>query len=229
MQYNILIDYGLIFLGLIITLIAQGYITSSYNKYKKVISKNKLTGLDVAKKILESNNLSHIHVVETEGNLTDHYDPKRKVIRLSTDIYHEDSIASISVAAHECGHALQDKDNYTFLKIRNNIVPYVNISSRLGYIAIMIGFLFSITDLAVAGVILLLSILLFQLITLPVEINASHRALQELEKLSLIDTKEKQSCKTMLTAAALTYVASLVTTLLQILRYVLILNSKRRR
>jgi len=229
MQYNIFVDYGFIFLGLIITLAAQAYMSSSYNKYKKINSKKNLTGFDVAKKILEENNLNNIHVVETQGTLTDHYDPTRKVIKLSTDIYHGSSIASISVAAHECGHAIQDKDNYNFLRIRSKIIPFVNLCSKLGYIAIMIGFIFNFLNLAAAGVVLLLAMLVFQLITLPVEFNASKRAKIQLEKLDLIDKKESKNCTSMLTAAALTYVASLVTTLLQILRYVAILSNRNRK
>ena len=226
MEYNILIDYGLIFLGFIITLAAQAYINSSYNKYKKVKCKKNLSGLEVAQKILKANNLDNIYVVETKGNLTDHYDPTKKVVRLSSDIYHSETIAAISVAAHECGHAIQDKENYAFLKIRSKIVPFVNLCSKLGYLAIIIGIIFSLIDLAIVGVVLLLSMLLFQLITLPVEFDASRRALHELEKLELVDTNEKTKCSNMLTAAALTYVASLVTTLLQILRYVLMFRDR---
>ena len=166
-------------------------------------------------------------ILETKGNLTDHYDPTKKVIKLSTDIYHGSSIASVSVAAHECGHAIQDKDNYKPMRIRSKLVPTVNICTRIGYLAILIGIIFSYTLIEI-GIILLLSMLVFQLITLPVEFNASKRALIQLEDLNLIDKEEKKSAQKMLSAAAFTYVAALLSTLLEILRYVLIFADRDR-
>ena len=157
-------------------------------------------------KILDSNNLDNIMILETRGNLTDRYDPQRKVIKLSTDIYHGSSIAGAAVAAHECGHAIQDKMKYTPMRIRSTLVPFVNICTRIGYLAIVIGIIFSYTLIEV-GIVLLLSMLVFQLITLPVEFNASHRAIKELERLNLIDEEEKSSAKNMLIAAAFTYVS----------------------
>lgn len=221
------INYGLLFLGMIITVMAQIFVSSSYSKYKKVNNKNGLTGLEVARKILDENGLKDIHIVEIQGNLTDHYDPTRKVVRLSSDIFNGSSIASTSVAAHECGHAIQDKDNYTFMRIRSKMVPFVNLSSKLGYLAITIGIIFSLFDLAIFGIVLLLAILAFQLVTLPVEFDASNRAAEQIKKLKLLDETEKGKSKTMLNAAAFTYVASLVTTLLEILRLFLIANSRR--
>ena len=135
-----------------------------------------MTGFEVARKILDENGLENIHIVEIKGNLTDHYDPSRKVVRLSTEIFNGSSIASTSVAAHECGHAIQDKDNYNFMRIRSKLVPIVNLSSKLGYLAIFIGFIFSLFDLAIFGIVLLLAMLLFELVTLPVEFDASKRA-----------------------------------------------------
>lgn len=229
MIYLSYINYDLlIWIGLLITLISQIYISLSYNKYKKINNKNNYTGYDSARKILDNNNLNDIMIVETDGNLTDHYDPKRKVIKLSRDIYHGSSIASIAVAAHECGHAIQDKVKYKPMRIRSKIVPTVNICTRIGYIAIVIGCLFSYKLIEI-GIILLLSMLIFELITLPVEFNASKRALKEIEKLNIVNGKEKKKAKKVLTAAAFTYIASLLTTLFQILRYVLILNNRRRR
>lgn len=221
------INYGLLFLGMIITVMAQIFVSSSYSKYKKVNNKNGLTGFEVARKILDENGLKDIHIVEIQGNLTDHYDPTRKVVRLSSDIFNGSSIASTSVAAHECGHAIQDKDNYTFMRIRSKMVPFVNLSSKLGYLAITIGIIFSLFDLAIFGIVLLLAILAFQLVTLPVEFDASNRAAEQIKKLKLLDETEKGKSKTMLNAAAFTYVASLVTTLLEILRLFLIANSRR--
>lgn len=222
-----LINYGLVFLGIIITLVAQIFVSSSYSKYKKVKNKNGLTGFEVAKKILDENGLQNIHIVEIKGNLTDHYDPSRKVVRLSTEIFNGTSIASTSVAAHECGHAIQDKDNYNFMRIRGKLVPIVNLSSKLGYLAVFIGIIFSLFDLAIFGIILLLAMLLFELITLPVEFDASNRAAKQIENLNLLEGKEKDQSKTMLRAAAFTYVAALVTTLLEILRLFLLATNRR--
>ena len=221
------INYGLLLLGAIITIIAQIFVTSSYNKYKKVKNKNGLTGFEVARKILDENGLQNIHIVEIKGNLTDHYDPSRKVVRLSTEIFNGTSIASTSVAAHECGHAIQDKDNYNFMRIRSKLVPIVNLSSKLGYLAVFIGLIFSLFDLAIFGIILLLAMLLFELVTLPVELDASNRAAKQIDKLNLLENEEKDHSKSMLKAAAFTYVASLITTLLQILGLFLIATNSR--
>ena len=221
MYYDILI-----FIGLGISLIAQLIVTTSYSKYKKIPNSKELTGFEVARKILDKNNLNDIMILETKGNLSDHYDPSRKVIKLSTDIYHGTSVASVSVAAHECGHAIQDKDGYKPMRIRSKIVPTVNICSKLGYIAIILGAIFSY-QLIEIGIILLATILVFELITLPVEFNASKRALQQLDKLKLLGKEEKEKSKSMLSAAAFTYVASLITSFLQILRLVLMFTSRR--
>lgn len=222
---DITLNYLLIFISILITTISQILISISYSKYKKVLNNKDLTGFDVARKILDSNGLSNIMILEVKGNLTDHYDPGRKVIKLSTDIYHGSSIASAAVAAHECGHAIQDKTKYTPMRIRSHLVPFVNICTKIGYLAIMIGVIFSYL-LVELGIILLLAMLLFQLITLPVEFNASKRAMKELERLHLLDKEEKNYAKSMLIAAAFTYVASLLSTLLEILRYVLIFTDR---
>lgn len=217
-------DY-LIIIGLLISLIAQLIVTTSYNKHKKILNNKELNGFDIARKILDKNKLQDIMILETKGTLSDHYDPSRKVIKLSSDIYNGTSIASLAVAAHECGHAIQDKTGYTPMKIRTKIVPTVNICTKLGYIAIIIGGFFS-TQLIEIGIILLTTILIFELITLPVEFNASNRALKELEKLKLIDKQEKNKTKNMLSAAAFTYVASLITSFLQILRLILMFSRR---
>lgn len=222
---DITLNYLLIFISILITTISQILISLSYSKYKKILNNKDLTGFDVARKILDSNGLSNIMILEVKGNLTDHYDPGRKVIKLSTDIYHGSSIASAAVAAHECGHAIQDKTKYTPMRIRSHLVPFVNICTKIGYLAIMIGVIFSYL-LVELGIILLLAMLLFQLITLPVEFNASKRAMKELERLHLLDKEEKNYAKSMLIAAAFTYVASLLSTLLEILRYVLIFTDR---
>ncbi len=222
---DITLNYLLIFISILITTISQILISLSYSKYKKILNNKDLTGFDVARKILDSNGLGNIMILEVKGNLTDHYDPGRKVIKLSTDIYHGSSIASAAVAAHECGHAIQDKTKYTPMRIRSHLVPFVNICTKIGYLAIMIGVIFSYL-LVELGIILLLAMLLFQLITLPVEFNASKRAMKELERLHLLDKEEKNYAKSMLIAAAFTYVASLLSTLLEILRYVLIFTDR---
>lgn len=218
--------YILVVIGFLITLIAQIFVNTSYKKYKKIKTSSGLQGFEVARKILDMNNLHNVEIVETKGILTDHYDPERKVIRLSTEIYHGATIASSSVAAHECGHAIQDKEGYFFLRLRSKIIPLVNISTKVGYFAIVIGLIFSILELAWIGVFLELLILLFQLITLPVEFNASKRAAEFLKKEALISKKEQDGSKKMLTAAAMTYVASVVSTLLEIIRLVLIISSR---
>lgn len=215
-------------ISILITLIAQIIVSSSYSKYKKILNSKDYTGYDTARRILDNNGLEDIMILETKGNLTDHYDPKRKVIKLSTDIYHGSSIASVSVAAHECGHAIQDKNKYLPMRIRSAIVPFVNICTRLGYFVILISLLFNMSQLLEAGIILLLAMLLFQLITLPVEFNASKRALKELEKEKILSNDEKTNAKSMLSAAAFTYVASVLTTLLEIFRLILISNDRRR-
>ena len=219
----------LLILGaLAITGLASLYIKINYKKYKEVLVKKKYTGFDTAREILDKNGLNDILILEVQGELTDHYDPKKKVVSLSTDIYHGSSIASVAVAAHECGHALQDKEGYTFLKIRHTLIPFVKFSSIAGYIAIAISLLAGILDLLWVGIALECVILLFQLVTLPVEFNASNRALKQIEKLGLVEKNEKDGCKKMLTSAALTYVASVLSAVAQILRLVLIGSSRRR-
>ena len=228
MNYDdyLLINYTLPFLGVLITAIAQIFINISYSKYRTVPIAKKMTGLETARAILDANGRSNVKINKVSGKLTDHYDPRNKTVNLSRDIYEGYSIASVSVAAHECGHAIQDKDNYTFLRIRAALVPLVSFSSKFGYIVVLIGLLFNIMGLAKFGIILLLAILLFQLVTLPVEFNASKRAGKELSKLNILAPYEQKDSKTMLTSAALTYVASLASTLLQILRLALIVAGR---
>lgn len=226
-MYYISINYGFMFITLAITLLAQYFVSSSYKKYSKISNGKNISGAEVARKILDNNGLKDVYVIETRGELTDHYDPTRKVIKLSTKVFHGNTIASAAVAAHECGHAIQDKDEYTFMRIRSAIVPLVNFSSYAGYLAILIGLLFSNPKVFWIGIILLCIILLFQLVTLPVEFDASKRALEQLHKYKLVSKDDIESSKNMLTAAAFTYVASLVTTILQILRLILIFTDRR--
>lgn len=221
-----LLVYGLTFVAIIITSLAQAYITSTYKKYSLVENKKGLTGREVARKILDSNGLKDVEVVEVSGYLSDHYDPSSKVVRLSKSNYSESSISSVSVAAHECGHAIQDKENYTFLRFRSSLVPIVNFSSYAGYLAIVIGGFTGIFGLIRLGILLECVILLFQVVTLPVEIDASRRALSEVKKFKYLEEKEYSSGKSVLIAAALTYVASVATALIQILRLVFVYGKR---
>ena len=221
-------DTILILLIILIPLIAQVKISSSYNRYKKENNTCKLTGQEVARRILDENGLQDIHIVEIKGELTDHYDPTRKVVRLSTDIFHGDTVAAAAVAAHECGHAIQDKENYTFLRIRSAIYPVVNVATSVSYYIILIGFLFQALKLVYLGIGLTCCGLLFQLVTLPVEFDASKRALNKLEKYHLLAEVEIEGAKNVLSAAALTYVAGVMASILQILRLLLIASSQDR-
>ena len=220
------IAYGLTIIALIITVLAQLFVDSTYRKYLKVDNKRNLSGRDAARYVLDKNGLEDVDVVEVDGYLTDHYDPRSKVVRLSRNNYNGTSIASVSVACHECGHALQDKDGYVFMKIRSSLVPVVNFSSYAGYFAILLGVIFGAFNLIWIGILLEIVILLFQLVTLPVEINASSRALKELDYSHFLTSKELKNGKTVLIAAALTYVASVATTLIQILRLILLFGRR---
>ena len=221
-----MVVYGLTFISLIITMAAQAFVSSSYSKYSKIKNERGITGAEAARYILDKNGLNNIYVVETGGYLTDHYDPTKKVIRLSRNVYRDASIGAVAVACHECGHAIQDKENYKFMRIRSSLVPIVNFSSYAGYFAITFGLLFSSQNLIWLGILTEIIILLFQVITLPVEINASKRALTELDYSHMFNSKELKQGKTMLTAAALTYVASIATTIIQILRLILMFGRR---
>lgn len=211
-------------LGIAIVLYAQLKINYNYSKYKQKENSKKISGSEVARNILDANGLDNVYVVEIGGNLTDHYDPTRKVVKLSKEIFHGESIASVAVAAHECGHAIQDKNGYLFMRIRSMLVPVVNLVSYLGYFAIAIGILAGTTGYLLIGILTLLVTIIFQLITLPVEFDASNRANEELLRLQLIQDDDDVS--SMLSAAAFTYVASLISSLLNLVRLI-ILFSKR--
>ena len=216
----------LLVLSLLVTLAAQIYINSSYNKTKRIKNRAGITGAQTARKILDENGLSNVKVEEVTGILGDHYDPRTKTVRLSSDIYRNTSIASASVAAHETGHAIQDKEGYFFLKLRNSIVPLVNFASYAGYFAILIGIIASSLKIIWIGIIAEIVILVFQLITLPVEFAASKRALKQLEKQKILEKIEISTSKKMLTAAALTYVASVTATILEILRLLIAVGDR---
>lgn len=226
MQYEDLLTMICFITGIVVVLYAQFRINSSYSKYKKISNNKRITGSEVARMILDKNGLDKIYVVETRGTLTDHYDPTRKVIKLSKDIFDGDSIASIAVAAHECGHAIQDKEGYKFMRIRSMLVPFVNLVSYLGYFGIIIGLLAGISGYLMIGILVLLATILFQLVTLPVEFDASKRAKQQLIELNITDSNESDGVASVLKAAALTYVASLISSLLNLLRLVLMFNRR---
>ena len=215
------IVYGLVIISLLITLGAQAFVSTSYSKYSKINNMKGLTGSEVARLILDKHGLQDVKVVSTSGNLSDHYDPKSKVVRLSTGIYEKSTVASVAVACHECGHAIQHKEGYTFLRIRSSMVPFVNFCSYAGYLAILIGSIFSAFGLIWAGIFAEVVILLFQLITLPVEFDASSRALKKIEEYGIVTKEELKYCKKMLRSAALTYVAGVTASFLQVLRLVL--------
>ena len=223
---DIIIFYGLAILGFVIVIWAQININNNYRKYQQFKIKKGISGQEIARKILDANGLNDIHIVETQGDLTDHYDPKRKVIRLSHAIFHEDSISSVGVAAHECGHAIQDKEGYNFMKIRSALVPFVNFVSYLGYLGLIVSIIGGVTGYLKISILILLVTILFQLVTLPVEFDASKRAKEQLIKLNLIDEEEHDQISKVLFAAAMTYVAGLISNLLQLLRLVILLNGR---
>lgn len=224
--YENIITIILAVIGFMIVLLAQFRINSAYSKNKAIASRKGISGQEVARMILDQNGLEDVHVVETKGTLTDHYDPNRKVVRLSTEIFHGTSIASISVAAHECGHAIQDKENYGFMRIRSALVPFVNLVSYLGYFAVIVSLLVGITGYLIIGILILLATILFQLVTLPVEFDASKRASIQLEQLQIVSVEEQEDVKDMLGAAAMTYVASLISSILNLLRLILMFQNR---
>jgi len=212
---------------IVLPLIANLYIKFAYNKYRQQDNLKEMTGFDVARQILDSNGLNDVLILETDGELSDHYNPKRKVVKLSREIYNGQTIAAMSVAAHECGHALQDKDNYWFLKLRTLLVPIVNICSNIGYIFVVIGFILEMFDLFFLGIGLSMFGVLFNLVTLIVEFDASNRAGKEMKRLNITTSDTISGSKSMLKAAAFTYVAALLTNMLQLLRFVMLINSRR--
>lgn len=218
-------DIFLYLLIIIIPLIAQINISINYRRYKNVKNNKDISGFEVARKILDSNDLEDIYVVETSGELTDHYDPTRRVIKLSKDIFHGTSIAAISVAAHECGHAIQDKDGYVFMRIRSFLVPLVNLVSTFSWIVILIGMIAQLFNVFVLGIVLISVGLLFQIVTLPVEFDASKRGKELLRNLNIVEDEESTGVSKMLKSAAMTYVASVLTSVLEIIRLIIIFRS----
>ena len=222
------LSYGLTFIALIITVAAQIYVNSTYSKYKKVRNARGISGKDAARMILDKNGLHDVKIGMVKGTLSDHYDPRTKTVNVSQSIYNGATVAAVSVACHECGHAIQDKDNYVFMRIRASLVPVVNLSSKLGYFAIVLGLIFSSFNLLLLGIATEVVILLFQLVTLPVEFDASGRALRQIENTGILSANEMNGSRKMLRSAALTYVASVASTAIEILRLLMIFNSRSR-
>lgn len=212
---------------MIVPLWAQSKVKSTYNKYSKIATSSYMTGAQVARKILNDNGLDHIRIEETKGMLTDHYDPRKKVVRLSSGNYHGQSMAAAAVAAHEVGHALQDEESYAFLKFRSALVPVASFGSRMAFYFIFAGIIFTTMNyLILVGVIFMAAAVLFQLVTLPVEFNASSRAMTQLISAGVITNNEERETKKVLNAAALTYVAAALVAVAELMRFILIYLSR---
>lgn len=220
------LDVILMLIIIVLPLYANIKINSTYSKYSKKQNSGKLTGKEVAEKILEMNGLSNVKVGRINGSLTDHYDPRNKTISLSDGIYNSNSISACAVAAHEVGHAIQDKERYSMLVFRSKLVPVVNFTSRLSSILVFSGFIFDLLNFITIGAILLTVGLFFQLITLPVEFDASKRAKEELQKCGLIEKQDTKGATKVLKAAAFTYVAGFLASALQIARLLLISRNR---
>ena len=219
--------YLIVLPALLFSLWAQFMVKSTFNKYSRVPSEGGMTGYDAARRILDDNGLRHIQVVPVSGELTDHYDPKADVIRLSESVYGVSSAAAVGVAAHEAGHAVQHATGYGPIKLRMAIIPVANLGSNLAMPLFFIGLITSITSLCYAGIIFFSAAVLFQLVTLPVEFNASRRALATIEGSRMQGKEGVKAAKKVLTAAAMTYVAALAVSLTNLLRLIMIANRRR--
>lgn len=221
--------YILILAGIVVSLLAQAKVKSSFTKYSTVYSRRGMNAAEVAEAILHANGIYDVGIEHISGNLTDHYDPKSKVLRLSDSTFRSTSVAAIGVAAHECGHAIQHANSYIPLTIRTTIVPIVNIGSTISWPLILIGVFFSWNQTLInLGIIMFLGVVLFQLITLPVEYNASNRAIAALAGQNLLYEDEVPQAKKVLSAAALTYVAAAASSILQLLRLLILFGGRRR-
>ena len=218
----------LLVIGMLLSLAASAKLRSTFAVYKKVRSHSGITGAEAAQRILRAAGITDVQVVPIRGSLTDHYDPRTKTVSLSEDIYGRNSLAAVGVAAHECGHAIQDAINYAPLNIRSAIVPVANIGSQLSWPLFIAGLIFSIDPLVTLGIVLFSLAVLFQLVTLPVEFNASRRALHILGEQGILSDSELPYTRKVLKAAALTYVASAAAAILQLLRLVLLFGGRNR-
>lgn len=213
---------------MIISLIASAVVKSTYAKYAKVASRRGYTGSQLAQEILRRAGITYITIGHVSGQLTDHYSPKENIIRLSDDVYNGTSVAALGVAAHEVGHVLQYNENYFPIKIRNTLLPIVNFGSSLSVPLVLLGFVLGFGVLVDIGIALFAIVVAFQVLTLPVEFNASSRALKQLEVCGALSSDEIPGAKKVLSAAAMTYVASVLVSLAQLLRLIFISNNRRR-
>ena len=223
--------YILVLIGMVLSVAASAYVKSTYRKYSSVNSFSGMTGAAAAQRLLHSQGIYDVRIEHISGSLTDHYDPRSKVLRLSDDVYACTSVAAIGVAAHECGHAVQDATNYRFLRFRNAFVPVANIGSQLAWPLILIGLFISGQTSAILiqlGILCFSLAVLFQLVTLPVEFNASARALRLVEQNGILGSEETRSSAKVLRAAALTYVASAAASILQLLRLLILFGGRGR-
>lgn len=207
---------------MIIPFWAQSKVKSTYKLYSKKPTSSQLRGVEVAKKILHDNGIHDVDVQETKGFLSDHYDPRKKVVRLSSGNYHGQSMASSAIAAHEVGHAIQDAKEYAFLRFRSALTPIASFGSNASFFLILAGLIFSMSNLLLFGIVFMSAAVLFQLITLPVEFNASSRAMDQLVSTGIIRNNEERQTKKVLNAAALTYVAAALVAVAELLRFVMI-------
>ena len=222
--------YILIIIAAIISLIAQWRVNSAFSKYSRVASMSGMTGAQAARMILQSNGINDVSVQRISGKLTDHYNPSTKVLNLSESVYGSTSVAAIGVAAHECGHAIQHARGYFPLSLRTALVPVANIGSQLSWVFIIVGAILSFDHtLRTIGIIMFSAAVLFQLVTLPVEFNASARALEQLESNGILYRDEVSQTRKVLSAAALTYVAAAATAILQLLRLIILFGGRGRR
>ena len=223
--------YVMVLIGVVICMLASANVNRTFQKYSRIRSHSGMTGLEAAERLLHANGIYDVTVQHVAGNLTDHYDPRNKTLNLSDSTYASTSVAAIGVAAHECGHAVQHANGYAPLKIRGSLVPVANFGSTLAWPLILIGFLIqgnASVLLINLGILLFSAAVLFQIVTLPVEFNASSRALKSLETNGILYTEEVADTRKVLRAAALTYVASAASAILQLLRLILISGGRRR-
>lgn len=221
--------YILVLIGAVVSMFASMNVNGTFKRYNKIRNGRGITAEQAAQAILDSAGIYDVSIERIGGKLTDHYSPGEKVLRLSDSVYGSTSVAAIGVAAHECGHAIQHNVEYGPLKLRSMSVPVANIGSKLSWPIILIGLFLGYTQVAKVGIFLFLFVVLFQLITLPVEFNASHRAIEILDGQNMLEGNELTGAKKVLKAAALTYVAALFTTIMQLLRLILIVQGGGRR
>ncbi|EGL82253.1 peptidase membrane zinc metallopeptidase [Caldalkalibacillus thermarum TA2.A1] len=205
-----------------IPILIQLYLRRTYAEHLRIAARSGLTGREVARRLLDANGLYDVRVEEVRGKLTDHYDPTTKTVRLSSDNYYGSSIASVSVAAHEVGHAIQDAEGYAFLRFRHALVPLATFGSNASFFFILLGIVLYSANLILLGIITMAFAVLFQIVTLPVEFNASSRALNQMVSLNVIGMNEEHAARKVLNAAALTYVAATVVAVLELVRFIMV-------